>query len=141
MSRILSRRLITFYIASVTPKAAQFHSTRAASKMSVGKYEYLVQIPDLPNALDKRLAIRPKHLADLKPHIASGKVVFGGATLSKQPAEGETPDMTGSAMLIKADSEEELRQWLENDEYAKGGAWDLKNMTVTSFKCAVRTAM
>ena len=104
-------------------------------------YEFLVQIPDFPNSLDKRLAARPKHLANLKPHIESGKVVFGGATLTAHPKEGESPDMTGSAMLIKADSQEDLVKFLENDEYVKGGAWDIKNAKITPFRCAVRTAM
>jgi hypothetical protein len=58
--------------------------------------EYLVTIPDHPNSLDKRLAARPKHLANLKPHIDSGKVVFGGAMLSRHPEEGEGADMTVS---------------------------------------------
>lgn len=104
-------------------------------------YEYFVQIPDHPNALDKRLAARPTHLANLKPHIDSGKVVFGGATLSRQPNDGEAPDMTGSAMLIKADSVEEVKQFLENDAYTKGGAWDPSKAVITPFRCAVRTAL
>jgi len=103
--------------------------------------EYLVTIPDHANSLDKRLAARPAHLANLRPHIDSGKVVFGGASLSAHPKEGESPDMTGSVMLIKADSEEELRDWINNDEYVKGGAWDVSKMTIVPFRCAVRTAM
>ena len=55
--------------------------------------EYLVTIPDHENALEKRLGARPAHLENLKPHIESGKVVFGGASLSRHPKEGETPDM------------------------------------------------
>lgn len=109
--------------------------------MSQFKYEYLVTIPDVPGALEKRLAARPTHLSNLKPRIESGQVVFGGATLSKQPAEGEAPDMTGSAMLIKANSEAEVRAILEEDAYVKGGAWDISKVVITPFRCAVRTAM
>ncbi|KAK7903039.1 hypothetical protein LTR67_001056 [Exophiala xenobiotica] len=103
--------------------------------------EWLVHVPDFPGALDKRLAARPTHLGNLKPAIEAGKVVFGGATLSKQPAEGDAPDMTGSVMLIKADSEEEVRKTLEEDPYTKGGAWDVKNAKIWPFRCAVRTAL
>jgi hypothetical protein len=67
-------------------------STSPPSRMN----EYLVTIPDHPNSLDKRLAARPKHLANLKPHIDSGKVVFGGAMLSRHPEDGEGADMTVS---------------------------------------------
>lgn len=44
-------------------------------------------------------------------------------------------------MLIKATSEEELREWLAKDEYVKSGAWDISKMTITPFRCAVRTAL
>lgn len=85
--------------------------------------------------------MRAAHLEKLTPHVKSGDVVFGGATLSAHPNEGESPDMTGSVMLIKAESEEKVREWVGNDEYAKGGVWDLKNMQVVPFRCAVRVAM
>lgn len=103
--------------------------------------EWLVHIPDHANALDKRLAVRPKHLADIKPKVDAGTVVFGGATLTKHPAEGETPDMTGSFMLIKANTEQEVRAAIENDEYTKGGAWNAKEAKIWPFKSAVRSAL
>jgi uncharacterized protein len=105
------------------------------------KKEYLVMIPDHPNSLQKRLAVRPKHLEKLKPHLESGDVVFGGATLSTHPKDGEQPDMTGSCMLIKAESEEAVREWVKGDEYSKGEVWDFEKMQITPFRCAVRTAM
>ncbi|KAJ9607876.1 hypothetical protein H2200_007955 [Cladophialophora chaetospira] len=108
---------------------------------SVPTREWLVHIPDHPNALDKRLAVRPKHLENLKPKIDAGIVVFGGATLSKHPSEGEGPDMTGSVMLIKANSEEEVKEFLENDAYTKGGAWNPKEAKIWPFRSAVRTAL
>ncbi|EXJ71705.1 uncharacterized protein A1O5_05513 [Cladophialophora psammophila CBS 110553] len=111
------------------------------SSSSTPTKEWLVIIPDHSNALEKRLAVRPQHLQALKPKIDAGIVVFGGATLSKQPSEGETPDMTGSAMLIKANTEQEVRDFLENDPYTKGGAWDVSKAQIRPFKCAVRTAM
>lgn len=103
--------------------------------------EWLVTVPDHPNAIEKRLAARPKHLDNLKPRIDAGQVVFGGAMLSEQPGEGESPKMTGSVMLFKANSEEEVRQLLEADEYTKGGAWDVSKATIQPFRCAVRTAL
>lgn len=108
---------------------------------SVSSKEWIVHVPDFPGALDKRLAARPQHLSGLMPKVDSGVVVFGGATLSKHPAEGESPDMTGSFMLFKAETEAEVREALENDPYTKGGAWDLKNAKIYPFKCAVRTPM
>ena len=52
--------------------------------------------------------------------MKSGDVIFGGATLSAHPNEGESPDTTGSVLLIKAESEERVREFIGNDEYTKG---------------------
>ena len=82
-----------------------------------------------------------KHLDNLKPKIDAGIVVFGGATLSKHPNEGEGADMTGSVMLIKADTEADVREFLENDAYTKGGAWNPKEAKIWPFRCAVRSAL
>jgi len=124
----------------LTSHPRSFSTTRTMSSQAPTT-EWLVQIPDHPNALEKRLAVRQKHLTDLKPKIDAGIVVFGGATLSKQPAEGEGPDMTGSVMLIKANTEQEVREFLENDPYTKGGAWNPKEAKITPFRCAVRSAL
>lgn len=109
--------------------------------MASPKFEWLCQVPDKSNALQNRLAARPEHLKDLKPRIDSGVVVFGGATLSEQPAGEGTPAMNGSVLLIKADTKEEVLQILKNDPYTKNGAWDVENATITPFKSAVRTAL
>jgi uncharacterized protein YciI len=112
-----------------------------SSSTSTPTKEWLIHIPDHPNSLQKRLAVRPQHLEAVKPKIAAGTVVFGGAVLSKHPAEGETPDMTGSFMLMKAESEEEVKKALEGDAYTKGGAWDVANAKIWPFRTAVRTAL
>ena len=138
MSLLLPRTRLainSITIRNTIPLRNHFHTTSRLAGMS---YEYLVQIPDFPNSLDKRLAVRPQHLKDITPKLQAGKIVLGGAMLSKQPKEGEAPDMTGSVMIIKADSEEEVRGMIENDVYTKGGAWDVENMKVWCFKTAVR---
>jgi len=109
--------------------------------MSSSQKEWLVQIPDKPNSLQKRLGARPDHLKNIKPKVDAGQIAFGGATLSKHPAEGETPDMTGSVMLVKAETKEEVIELLESDVYTKQGAWDVDNATITAFKTAIRTAL
>ncbi|KAJ4506634.1 hypothetical protein HRR78_004933 [Exophiala dermatitidis] len=113
----------------------------SSSSSSPPTAEWLVHVPDLPGALEKRLAVRPEHLSQLKPKIDAGVAVFGGATMSKQPGPGETPQMTGSVMLIKAENEEKVHEFLENDPYTKNGVWDVKNAKIYPFKCAIRTAL
>lgn len=100
-------------------------STSAASKP-----EWLVVVPDKPNALSTRVSVRDKHLAGLKPNIDAGITVFGGAMMEEHPREGEAPKMKGSAMVLKADSEADLRKILEGDTYTVNGVWDLENIQI-----------
>lgn len=128
------------FLLRISP-TTNIRMSSSATDTSKPLYEWVVQIPDMPGALDKRMAARPTHLANLKPYLDAGTIVFGGAQLSKQPKEGEAPDMVGSIMMIKAESEEKVREWIEKDAYTLGGAWDAKNAKIWPFRCAVRTAM
>lgn len=101
--------------------------------------EWLCHIPDHPNKLEQRKAVRPDHLKDLKPHIDSRKVVLGGAFLNKHPEEGEGPDMLGSFIIVQADSKEEVMEFLRGDAYTKNGVWDLDSTVIYPFKSAFRT--
>ena len=127
-----------------TPQALTLLRTFTTTRPTFKMHEYLVTIPDFPNSLDKRVAVRPTHLKGLKPHIDNGTVSFGGAMLSEEFHEGqgkETPDMMGSVMLIKMESEEKIKEWIRNDPYCKGGVWDVEKANIVPFRCAIRTAL
>lgn len=119
--------------------------------------EYLVHIPDHthPDTLSKRLAVRLDHLKAVPPLLESGRILFGGATLKEHPERGEAraasdkdkqdgkggpdpPPMTGSVLLITAESEEEARKFVAEDVYAKSGVWNVEGMTVWAFRTAAR---
>ena len=109
-------------------------------------HEYLVRVPDHPDSLSRRLAVRPTHLKALKTLIDDGTVVFGGATLATEfHADGAKadagPEMTGSVMLVKFESAEKVREWMRGDAYAKEGVWDVESAEIIPFRCAVRTAL
>ncbi|KIX10684.1 uncharacterized protein Z518_01768 [Rhinocladiella mackenziei CBS 650.93] len=101
--------------------------------------EWLVHIPDLPNTVARRLAVRQQHLDELEPFIKDGTVVFGGATLSKHPNKHEKLDLTGSLMVVKADSEEKLMEFLKRDIYSRNGNWDWSKAQITPFVSAGQT--
>jgi len=111
------------------------------SSTSAPLKEFLIILPDHPNALGKRLAVRPAHLKAIGPDVESGLVTFGGATMSKHPGEGEAPDMIGSVMLMQADSEETVRERVKNDAYVQGGVWDYDRVQIIPFQTAVRKAL
>lgn len=141
MSTLAIRARLLPSTITIFAGSATFRSSLHTSPILTMSSEYLVHVPDFPGALEKRLASRSEHLKNIMPKVQAGQVVMGGATLSKQPAEGEAPDMTGSVMIIKASSEKEVRELLEADVYTQGGAWDTKNATIWNFRSAVRTAL
>ncbi|KAJ5474636.1 hypothetical protein N7475_004202 [Penicillium sp. IBT 31633x] len=122
------------------------------------KKEFLCILPDKPGAQAKRLERCTKptgvcigtgfadvdfsnHLEGVKPLVASGAIVAGGAMLNAHPAEGETPSFKGSMMLAVAESEAEVREILSKDIYTTSGVWDLENAQIIPFKSAVREAL
>ncbi|GAM38847.1 hypothetical protein TCE0_034f09911 [Talaromyces pinophilus] len=95
------------------------------------KREWLCIIPDKPGMLEKRLEIRPTHLANLKPLIESKQVVTGGPMFhDAHPTEGKPANFKGSMMIFRAATEAEVREILSNDVYGKGNVWDLENMQI-----------
>ena len=49
---------------------------------------------------------------------------------NSHPKEGETPSFKGSAMMVLAENEGEVRMILENDIYSRSGVWDLENTQI-----------
>jgi len=112
-----------------------------ASSTAKPKFEWLVMVPDMPNALAKRVEIRPKHLEDVKSEFVAGNFVLGGAYMSSPPKEGETPPMIGSALIAVAETKEDVLEKLRKDIYATSGVWDVENAQIWPFKSALRTGL
>ncbi|KAI1085464.1 hypothetical protein F5B20DRAFT_5030 [Whalleya microplaca] len=104
--------------------------------------DFLVQIPDKPNALPSRMSNLAAHLSHNKIDIEAGRLVMAGPTLAQHPKTAdEALPITGSAMLVKAGSESEVRQIIAANPYGKLGVWDLEKATVVPFRCVVRTPL
>ncbi|KAJ5570889.1 hypothetical protein N7535_004549 [Penicillium sp. DV-2018c] len=142
-SRLVSSLSSCPYPSSSLTKTLPSYNPLQSRNMSSApaKKEFLCILPDFPGAQAKRLEVRPQHLEGVKPLVASGHIVAGGAMLNSHPAEGETPSFKGSMMLAAAESEAEVRELLKNDIYTVSGVWDLENAQIIPFKSAVRQAL
>ncbi|CAI7564308.1 unnamed protein product [Penicillium glandicola] len=126
-------------ISPIHTKSIQFQTRNMSS--APAKREFLCILPDKPGAQAKRLEVRPKHLEGVKPNVASGFIVAGGAMLNAHPADGETPSFKGSMMLAVAENEAEVLELLNKDIYTTSGVWDMENAQIIPFKSAVREAL
>ena len=79
-------------------------------------------------ALNRRLAARPDHLALGEKLLASGNFWYGGALLD------DAGKMKGSMLLMDFPSEKELQDWLAREPYVVQDVW----RSVEIHKCNVR---
>ncbi|KAK2038464.1 hypothetical protein LZ31DRAFT_478801 [Colletotrichum somersetense] len=109
--------------------------------MATSAKEFLCILPDKPDALARRLEVRPAHLAGAQAQAGNRKVALGGAMLGEHPAEGQTPSFKGSVIIYTVKDAEEAWELIRNDAYAKNDVWDLEKAQVIPFKSAVRESL
>ena len=87
---------------------------------------WLLSGRDFADALNKRMAARPAHIALSEKLRKDGKLLFGGALL------GDAGNMIGSMLICDFSSRQELDEWLEVEPYITGGVWE--NVRVEPFQ-------
>ncbi len=81
------------------------------------------------DALERRQATRPTHLASIAPLVEGGNILVGGAILN------EAGDMIGSMLLVEFPDRSGVDAWIEADPYVTDGVW--RDVEVTPFRTAV----
>ena len=69
------------------------------------------------NALERRMNVRPAHLAYVQAFKEKGHVLSGGPILN------EKDEMCGSMMLLNFPDETALNAWKEKEPYVTEGVW------------------
>ena len=90
------------------------------AKEGENEVQYMIKAYDGENMLEKRLAVRPRHLENMAK--VPGKVICAGGLLD---GEGK---MKGSVLIMGFQREELLRQYLDSEPYLKEQVW--KNVEV-----------
>ncbi|KZO91939.1 hypothetical protein CALVIDRAFT_557881 [Calocera viscosa TUFC12733] len=115
-------------IRSLLKPTTSFAFRRAMS--SLPSRTFLIYAPDLPDAAPRRAKVRAEHLAGNTDRMDTGIFMLGGALLD---TEGK---MVGSAIVMRAESLDEVKEYVEQDIYTKGGVWDPAKLVITEFKAA-----
>ncbi|KAF7164541.1 hypothetical protein CNMCM5623_009038 [Aspergillus felis] len=103
--------------------------------------EFLCILPDNTNALENQKNVRQTHYEGIKPLIASGRLVAGGAMLQSHPGDGEDTSFKGSVIIYTGESVEDVRSVIMKDIYAKAGVWDLEKVQIIPYISAIREPM
>ncbi len=78
--------------------------------------QYMIKAYDGKNMLERRLAVRPRHLENMAK--VPGKVICAGGLLDE---EGK---MKGSVLIMDFENRELLQQYLDSEPYIKEQVWE-----------------
>lgn len=77
--------------------------------------QFIITAYDGENMLEKRMAVRPRHLENMAK--VNGKVICAGGLLDD---EGK---MKGSVLVLEFDSRARLEEYLAGEPYIQEGVW------------------
>ncbi|GIU42856.1 YciI family protein [Shewanella algidipiscicola] len=93
---------------------------------------YMISSQDIENSLEKRLSVRPAHVARLQELSDEGRLMLAGphpAIDNENPGEA---GFTGSLVVAEFDSLEAAQAWADQDPYVAAGVY--ANVIVKPFK-------
>ena len=82
---------------------------------------FVVTCTDNEGTVEKRLAVRPQHLARLEKLDAEGRLIAAGA-MPKDPANPQA-GFYGSTIIADFDSREALDAWLQEEPFLQAGVY------------------
>jgi uncharacterized protein YciI len=82
---------------------------------------FVVSCTDQEGTVEKRLAIRPQHLARLQKLNDEGRLIVAGA-MPKEPGNPQA-GFYGSTIIVEFDSREALDEWLQEEPFLKEGVY------------------
>ncbi|AYA02878.1 hypothetical protein BEN74_08470 [Acinetobacter sp. WCHAc010034] len=82
---------------------------------------FVVTCTDNEGTVEKRLAVRPQHLARLEKLDAEGRLIAAGA-MPKDPANPQA-GFYGSTIIADFDSREALDAWLQDEPFLQAGIY------------------
>jgi hypothetical protein len=78
---------------------------------------------DAPGMLEKRMAVRPEHLARLKQLQDEGRLVLAGPCPAIDSPDPGPAGFAGSLIVAEFASLAEAQRWLSDDPYVREGVF------------------
>ena len=90
---------------------------------------FLLKAHDLPDALERRMAVREKHLAALASYKEAGKVLYAAAMTDA------ADKLCGSLMVLDM-TRDEIDALLASEPYLEANVWDKSRMEIIPIRVA-----
>jgi uncharacterized protein len=93
--------------------------------MPAGKTDmwYAIISHDVENSLEKRLTVRPQHLARLRTLREAGRLLLAGPHPAIDNEDPGPAGFTGSLIIAEFSSLQEARDWADADPYLEAGVY------------------
>jgi uncharacterized protein YciI len=93
---------------------------------------YVITGIDHPNSLEKRLSVRPAHVARLSALKEEGRLKLAGPFPAIDAEDPGEAGFTGSLIVAEFESLEAAQSWADADPYIGAGVY--REVTVRPFK-------
>ncbi|KIS43958.1 YciI family protein [Kosakonia radicincitans] len=93
---------------------------------------YVIFAEDVADSLEKRLSVRPAHLARLQLLHDEGRLLTAGPMPAVDSNDPGAAGFTGSTVIAEFESLEGAKAWAEADPYVAAGVYH--NVIVKPFK-------
>lgn len=93
---------------------------------------YVIYAEDVADSLEKRLSVRPTHVARLQLLRDEGRLLTAGAMPTIDSNDPGAAGFSGSIMIIEFDSLEAAQAWAEADPFVAAGVY--KSVTVKPYR-------
>lgn len=84
---------------------------------------YVIYAEDVADSLEKRLSVRPTHLARLQLLRNQGRLLTAGPTPAIDSNDPGAAGFSGSTVIAEFDSLEAAQAWAEADPYVAAGVY------------------
>lgn len=93
---------------------------------------YVIYAEDVADSLEKRLSVRPAHLARLQLLHDEGRLLTAGPMPAVDSNDPGAAGFSGSTVIAEFESLETAKAWAEADPYVAAGVY--AKVTVRPFK-------
>lgn len=93
---------------------------------------YVINGTDVPNSLEKRMAVRSEHLRRIQALQEAGRLILAGPYPAIDSPDPGTAGFSGSLIVAEFESLESAQAWAEADPYVLSGIY--QHVTVKPFK-------